>query len=324
MESRPQPSLRLDPADAAHAAKLARGFGALVVLVYGLIVLGALVRAHGAGLACPDWPLCFGEWVPRLDFHVAFEWGHRVLAGAVSLLFAGLSAATLARPGTRRVARTAILVASAVLAVQIVLGGLTVLHLLARWTVTSHLLVGNAFAVSLLLLARRLARAASPPAPAAPVAEGARLAVAFAAGLLVVQIALGGLVSSSYAGIACPDWPACRDGVWFPGLEGALGIHLAHRIAGYLLLAALAAAAWLCRGSPPLGRRMAVALLVAVAQVAIGVANVLLRVPVEVTALHSAGAAALVLLLALAVHDALAAPRPTRHASVEGFVQARG
>jgi heme A synthase len=37
------------------------GFAGLAAASFVLIVLGALVRAHGAGLACPDWPLCFGE-----------------------------------------------------------------------------------------------------------------------------------------------------------------------------------------------------------------------------------------------------------------------
>jgi len=320
----PRTPASLAAGDAAHARRLARGFGALVVLVYGLIVLGALVRSHGAGLACPDWPLCFGEWVPRFDFHVAFEWGHRLVAGIVSLLFVGLSAAALSRPGTRRVTKTGIAVAATVLAVQIVLGGLTVLHLLARWTVTSHLLVGNAFAVSLLWLSCRLAEAGGQPVRRAPVSGALRLAVAACAGLLVLQIALGGLVSSSYAGLACPDWPTCRDGVWFPGFEGALGLHLAHRSVGYAVLLALAVAAGLARGAPPLGRRMALALGVALVQVALGVANVWLRIPVEVTALHSAGAAALVLLLALAVRDAFAAPRPERHAPVEGLARVEG
>ena len=53
--------------DAAGARKLGRAFFALAALTYGLIVLGALVRAHGAGLACPDWPLCGRhERSPRL------------------------------------------------------------------------------------------------------------------------------------------------------------------------------------------------------------------------------------------------------------------
>ena len=51
-EPLPEPARR-------RAALLSRGCFALLALSYGLIVLGSTVRAHGAGLACPDWPLCF-------------------------------------------------------------------------------------------------------------------------------------------------------------------------------------------------------------------------------------------------------------------------
>ena len=80
---------------------LAWGVGGLVALTSMLIVLGALVRANGAGLACPDWPLCFGQAVPEFDLKVAFEWSHRVLAGGVGLVFLGLGTAILWRSETR-------------------------------------------------------------------------------------------------------------------------------------------------------------------------------------------------------------------------------
>ena len=97
------PGRSVDGPDARSARRLAAGFAALLGLTWALIVLGALVRAHAAGLACPDWPLCFGELVPRFDLKVAFEWGHRVTAGAVSLAFAALAAFALRRAATRRV-----------------------------------------------------------------------------------------------------------------------------------------------------------------------------------------------------------------------------
>ena len=85
----------------SSARRLAWGFLLLTGLTYALIVLGALVRAHGAGLACPDWPLCFGELVPRFDLRIAFEWSHRAIAGGISLLFAGLSIAAFRDTDTR-------------------------------------------------------------------------------------------------------------------------------------------------------------------------------------------------------------------------------
>ena len=75
------------PSESLSARRLATGFVALAGVTYVLIVFGALVRANGAGLACPDWPLCFGEVIPAFDVGVAFEWGHRALAGSVGLVW---------------------------------------------------------------------------------------------------------------------------------------------------------------------------------------------------------------------------------------------
>jgi cytochrome c oxidase assembly protein subunit 15 len=54
---------------------LARLATALVASTYVLLVFGASVRVHGAGLACPDWPLCFGEVIPTLNFEVVWSGG---------------------------------------------------------------------------------------------------------------------------------------------------------------------------------------------------------------------------------------------------------
>jgi cytochrome c oxidase assembly protein subunit 15 len=292
------------PADAPTARRLALGFGALAATTYVLIVLGALVRAHGAGLACPDWPLCFGEVIPELDFKVAFEWGHRVLAGSVGLVFLALSAFTLRSPGLGRPMRAGLGVAAILLGTQVVLGGLTVLELLASWTVTSHLVTGNAFALSVVLLTRRLIRLSEPAGSATPPARPTlRIMAAAAACLLFAQIVLGGLVSSSYAGLVCPDWPTCANGAFFPTWRGIQGIHVIHRTVGYTLVLVLGGTAWIARPHPTARRWWMVAAGLVVAQVGAGIANVLLRLPVEVTALHSALAAGLVCTVGVGVRE---------------------
>ncbi|MEM9175762.1 MAG: heme A synthase [Myxococcota bacterium] len=273
-------------------------------MTYVLIVLGALVRANGAGLACPDWPLCFGEWIPTFDFRVAFEWGHRALAGSVGLVFLALGILTLRLPKLGRAMRAGLGIAAILLAVQIVLGGLTVLELLARWTVTSHLVTGNAFALAVVLLARRLFRLSSEEriSPAADATQ--RAFVSLSAVLLVAQIVLGGLVSSSYAGLVCPDWPTCMNGEYFPSWVGVQGLHLFHRTVGYSVVVALVATAWIVRSHPGSRRWFALAAGLGVAQVCVGIANVLLRLPVEVTAAHSALAAALVCTVGIGLREA--------------------
>jgi heme A synthase len=306
--------------DDPGARGLARGFAVLACATYALIVLGALVRANGAGLACPDWPLCFGEVVPRFDVKVGFEWGHRVSASAVSLGFATLGLLTWRNPERRRAVGPRLLgLAAGLLALQVILGALTVWQLLAAWSVTSHLLTGNAFAACLVVAAARLFDASSQRTPPR-YSSTMRSAVTLAALILVAQVALGGLVASKYAGLVCQEWPTCNNGEWFPGFEGALGLQITHRLAAYALALAIATAALLGRGPTRLGRLLVTASGLVIAQIAVGVANVLLRLPVEVTGTHSALAAGLIATMTLALREVWrdgATSRSDRSASEE-------
>jgi heme A synthase len=282
------------------------GFTGLVVVVWALLVLGALVRANDAGLACPDWPLCFGEVIPQLDVRVAFEYSHRVLAGSVSILFALLSWRAWRHVGVVDTTRRLIVIAAILLGVQILLGALTVWQLLASWTVTSHLLTGNAVAVGILLIATSL-RETAAPVERRLIPGRIRHLVCLGAVLLTLQMLLGGLVSSRYAGLSCPEWPTCNGGLWFPTWSGPVGLHLLHRTNGYALVVVVGMIAWWTRTLPRLGGLGSLLFGLILAQVAVGVANVKLGLPVEITGLHSALAAALVLTTTLALREAFAA-----------------
>lgn len=292
MPSSPAPSApRHDPRNTHFRHAL----GLLIAATTALIVLGALVRAHDAGLACPDWPQCFGTWIPEMNLQVAFEWSHRLVAGTVGCVYGALFVWALRRPALRERAGPWLYVAAVLLAVQVVLGGLTVLLQLAPWTVTAHLLTGNSFNASLLVIALSLRGSDGPAVEAGgEMGHGRPLLVALCA-VLALQLALGGAVSSQYAGLACPEWPTCNGGAWFPSFRGSVGWHLAHRLNGYLLWAlalglALTRAGW---RTPAWTRVLPFALVTL--QVAVGIANVVSGLPVEVTALHSALAALLVL-----------------------------
>jgi cytochrome c oxidase assembly protein subunit 15 len=274
--------------------RLYRSAAALTAATFCLLVLGASVRVHGAGLACPDWPLCFGQVVPTIDFQVGLEFGHRVVAGLVSLGFLAVAVAIVrTRATVGRDLLPLVAAAAVVLGIQIVLGGLTVLHLLAEWTVASHLVTGNTFLALLLLLTLALRERAFPQQQHDAVHPAQRALATLLLAAVPVQLVLGGLVAATGAGLVCSTWPSCNGGPWFPSFDGVIGIQVGHRVAAWVLLGLAAANVAVARGP---GVRLAVVAAIAVtAQGAIGVANVLLRLPVEVTLLHTAGAAVVVL-----------------------------
>ncbi len=287
-------------------------FGLLTAITWVLVVFGAAVRAHGAGLACPDWPLCFGELIPTFDFGVVLEWGHRLLAGTVSLFFVVGLWLSWRGEKTRRATWKLGWIAFGVLGLQVIMGGLTVLKLLASWTVTLHLLLGNTFCALLLCLTlalRSLTRRAPAPVKLAFTARGL---VGLVAMLTVLQLAMGGLVSSNYAGLACTDWPACSDGVWFPTWTGLIGLQLIHRLIAYALAGAWLALFVVTRSIPALSTVGSVGVALVLFQAGVGVLNVLWKLPVEITLLHSAGATALVLLTTLMVWKVLGREQAAR------------
>ena len=70
----------------AFAWPASKWYAALCTEIFILIALGGGVRAMDAGLACPDWPLCFGDYIP--DYHPQdfLEFIHRALAGLVGIV----------------------------------------------------------------------------------------------------------------------------------------------------------------------------------------------------------------------------------------------
>ncbi len=285
------------------SARTARIFLLLTVLTWAQIAFGALVRAKQAGLSCPDWPLCHGALVPNLKLTgVVYEYGHRVFAGVVSLLYLVGAASGWRDPTLRQRFRGIFLGLGVLLLVQAIFGGLTVLLVdksagIARpatWTVASHLILGNTFAALSLITALRLreidtpelATTASLPRWVSP------LAIAWTFSLLG-QMLVGGTIAGSLQGLACAEFPTCNGGVWFPNFDGYVAVQLLHRCNAYCLVVVGWSLSWLLRGSGRLGLVANGLAWLILAQVSLGAMNIWSQLKPHVTTAHSLVAALL-------------------------------
>ncbi|HMN69621.1 MAG TPA: COX15/CtaA family protein [Bdellovibrionales bacterium] len=266
-----------------------RVFKYLVIATFGLIALGGSVRVMNAGLACPDWPLCFGDVIP--DYHPQgyFEFLHPALAGLVSLATAALFYLLLFKSFAPSRLKVVACMTVVLLLTQIVFGGLTVLLQLHSKVVAAHLGMGTGFFGLLLwmyLSMREHAREWTPPSLPGWIRP---FSIAVLAGVYG-QIILGGLVASHFASLVCTDFPTCH-GQWIPTLSGIIGLHVIHRLGAYALFALLVANMVILRKSTSDKRlhKYATWLFLAVcAQIGVGIANVLLHTPPLIAVVHLA------------------------------------
>jgi cytochrome c oxidase assembly protein subunit 15 len=260
-------------------------YNALVIGVFFLIALGGSVRIMKAGLACPDWPLCFGDVIPDYHPQVYFEFIHRVVAGVVAIATLILHV-FLFRSRAPRAVKLLAGFALLLLAAQIVFGGLTVLLLLQSYVVATHLILGTGFFSTLLWIYLSL-----KPSPATGV-EPSWLARWSLFMVLAVygQILLGGLVASHFASLVCIDFPTCH-GEWFPTFSGIIGLHVIHRLGAYCIFIFALINALLMRkfaAHARLRKLSGVLFLCVCGQVCLGIANVMLLTPPLIAVSHLA------------------------------------
>ncbi len=248
---------------------------AAAVATYVLIVVGGLVRATDSGLACPDWPLCFGGWLAPPELHPWIEHTHRLIAElAVGPLVAAVALITLfSRRRQDRVLLVAALGAGVLVVVQAVLGGQVVIQQLRAELVSAHLAMALAVLALTIFIAER---AAAGPAPnAAPSSQHGL--VLLAGGAVFAQMLLGSWVSGIGAGLAFTDFPLMNGSIW-PGVAVSTdAVQLAHRLLAVIVAGLVLWAASRVRqvGADPRSRRLAgLAVLLVVVQVALGAANV--------------------------------------------------
>ena len=282
--------------------------GLLGVLVLSLALLATRRRPRG-------WPHVIGAAIAVAIAIPLYMRGMHVSASALAVVGELLLLTGVLRWSNVDLARASTLTL-AIIIFQALLGMWTVTWLLKPIVVMGHLLGGL---TTFSLLAWIAWRATGIPIVSGD-ARRLRVLLGVGLGLLAVQIALGGWTSANYAALACgTDFPKCA-GSWWPehdfgeafvlwrgigvDYEGGIldnaarvAIQLAHRmmavvVACYLLFMAVR----LLRMPGLRGWGSTLAVLVC-AQFGLGIANVVLSLPLKIAVLHNAGAVALLFVL---------------------------
>jgi cytochrome c oxidase assembly protein subunit 15 len=304
------------------------------ILALGVVALGAYVRLSDAGLGCPDWPGCYGTLTvpqseaaitsaqtayPNNSIVVGKAWRemiHRYFAGTLGLV---VLAIFVLGWKTKREIKCSPWTPSFLLvliAFQAMLGMWTVTMLLKPAIVSAHLLGGMTTLALLTWLAHRHWGHSSVSIVKS---NRLRLAIRFALLILIMQIFLGGWTSTNYAALACTDFPTCH-GVWMPEMDFKDAFHMVRELGqgangGALTLASITAIQWTHRLGAlitfiylgilainilkywQLKRLGLILLLVLCAQISLGIANLLLHLPLVLAVAHNFTAGLLVIIL---------------------------
>ena len=302
------------------------------LLTWPLIPYGAFVRLKNAGLSCPDWPLCYGQLLPPAGYEIALETGHRFVAVLLGLLIITITFVSFRQHSNYHI-RGLALFSLVLVCIQGIIGALTVTMTLWPPIVTLHLIVGNLLFGVLVYLARitfsleRLENSVENKSGFRVFQEkpGMRLRVGLMIAVLFLIIASGGYNSSTYSGLHCEAFPGCHEGSYFSfgmsgtdlskltGIEGHIlqpapedyrgrflpefrneWIHMLHRFIAVFGGLALMMMSWIWLknrfGYNVINNFIVLLILL---EIIVGVLNSVLRVPVPISALHTAVAAAL-------------------------------
>ena len=302
------------------------------LLTLCVVVLGAYVRLTDAGLGCPDWPGCYGTLtVPQSESALAHaqtaypdspvehgkawkEMIHRYFAGTLGLLVLAIFVMAWRSRREIKVSPWLPTVLLVLIVFQAALGMWTVTLLLKPAVVTAHLIGG----MSTLALLTWIAHRHLGVIPTRVLqSETLRFWTRGALVILFAQIFLGGWTSTNYAALACTDFPTCH-GAWFPEMdfgnafhwlrelgEGADGqalplaaytaIQWTHRVGALVTFIYLAWLGLRLINQPQLKKLTFIMLALLIAQIALGIANLLLHLPLVLAVGHNMGAALLLI-----------------------------
>lgn len=301
------------------------------LLAVCVVVLGAYVRLSDAGLGCPDWPGCYGTLtVPQSESAIAHaqatypdspvehgkawkEMIHRYLAGALGLLVLAIFAQAWRMRDQIKVAKWLPTFLLVLIVFQAALGMWTVTLLLRPIIVSAHLIGGMSTLAILTWIAHRHWGVITDKEQS----QNMRIWVRGAILVLFMQIFLGGWTSTNYAALACTDFPTCH-GMWFPEMDFSnafnwfreLGVanngeplHLAaytaiqwtHRIGALVTFVYIGWLGLSLLKQPQLKKTAHIMLGLLVIQIILGIANLVLHLPLALAVGHNMGAALLLM-----------------------------
>ncbi len=302
------------------------------LLTWPLIPYGAFVRLKNAGLSCPDWPLCYGQLLPPAGYEIALETGHRFVAALLGVLIITITFVSFRQHSNYNI-RGLALFSLVLVCIQGIIGALTVTMTLWPPIVTLHLIGGNLLFGVLVYLARitfslgsrEISEVNDSGFHRFQEKSGMRSRVGLMIAVLFIIIASGGYNSSTYSGLHCEAFPGCHEGSYLSfgmsgtdlskltGIEGHIlqpapedyrgrflpefrneWIHMLHRFIAVFGGLALIIMSWVWLknrfGYNVLNNFIVLLILL---EIIVGVLNSVLRVPVPISALHTAVAAAL-------------------------------
>ena len=231
-----------------------------------LIIAGALVTSHDAGLATPDWPLSNGQVFPKMVGNLFWEHGHRMVATAVGMLTIGLVVYLYKKEQRRWVRRLGLLALLTVIA-QGLLGGLTVKLMLHIAVSTAHATLAQLFFCTTVSLAVFTSRSWSEPR--GTVDEKATLPVRYLSIAAAVTIFLQLILGATLRHSATWDKPLPTD-LMLAHIGGAIAVALVLAGAAFMILRRHA-------GETFLTRPATIALALLAVQLMLGVAAYLTR-----------------------------------------------
>ena len=304
------------------------------ILTLCVVVFGSYVRLTDAGLGCPDWPGCYGTLtVPQSEEAISqalqqfpdsmvetdkawIEMIHRYIAGILGILILFIAVKSYKLRDEIKITLKLPFFILTLVCFQAILGMWTVTKLLQPAIVTTHLIGGmTILGLMTFMTHRQLGTQINNDSINRHTMTIARLSLF----VLFIQILLGGWTSTNYAALACTDYPTCH-GALIPdmnfkdgfsifrelgmtssgeelSLQALHAIQWVHRMGAIVLTALVLYLFYLLRNFPGLGFYRNLLLILISVQFVVGIANLLLHLPIALATIHNLGAALLVIIL---------------------------